>query len=199
MRLFEQKHLRATLICLLLACATPFEIAAAQEPAPHPLAIHMHHWLQGSGEWRTPNPDYDPNAAPRTAGWIKEYSVIWRWAEFDQHLVGELSGITPAGERIKFWHMFHFYNPATKEVIFQQVGRGGAFIAGTERLRTKPTPYGAPDTLDTDMFLPSGDHKKTRHETIFVDADTQRSDAFEQDDNGEWKLTRQWVWTRSNS
>jgi len=184
-----------------IALCASLQLAAALAPAfaeddTRPLAIHMHHWLAGSADWRTPNPDYDPKAEPRTGGWIKEYGVNWRWADTGQHLEADLFGVTPDGDKINFWKMFMFYNPVTEEVVFKQVGRGGAFIEGGQPVLKSPTPYGEAEIMETADYFPNGSKKETRHANTFVDAETQNSDVFEKDEKGEWVLKQQWVWKR---
>jgi len=184
-----------------IALCASLQLTAALAPAnaadeTHPLAIHMHHWLAGSAEWRTPNPDYDPKAAPCTAPRIKEFAVNWRWADSGQHLEADLYGVAADGETTKFWKMFMFYNPVTEEIIFKQVGRGGAFIEGGQKVLKAPSPYGEAEIMETIDYWPNGSIKETRHENIFVDAETQQSNVFEKDENGEWKLKQQWVWKR---
>jgi hypothetical protein len=124
---------------------------------------------------------------------------VWRWSEFDQYLVGELNGVLANGGTIKFWDMYHFYNPVTNVVTFTQVGRRGDLITGEEPLRVTPTDYGEPELLITEHFAPSGTVLTARHENTFVDADTQHSDVYRQDDDGNWSLTAQWLWKRINT
>lgn len=77
----NSKHRR---ICISVAALCMFSrsgYAADNETpdaTPHPLAVHMRQWIEGSGQWRSPNPSYNELAEPRTLGWVKEFGVNWR-------------------------------------------------------------------------------------------------------------------------
>ena len=170
-------------------------IANADEAEVHPLAIHMQHWLAGSGQWRTPNPNYDPDAEPMTGPWIKEFGVNWKWAPNGQHLVGELLSIPANGEPIESWAMYTFHIPATDRVLNIQVGRNGDYVSAEEELRLEATPYGEPEVLDGVLYSPNGSMTLSRHSNVFTDMHTQLSDVYEKDESGKWALARTWRWT----
>ena len=172
---------------------------AAQIPdakALHPLEIHMKHWIAGSGQWRSPNPDYNPEAEPKTPGWIKEFGVNWKWAPNRHHMIGEIVAITAEGEVFSSSIMYAFYNPVTEKVIDVQVGRNGTLAFGEDRVRDQSTPYGEPEVGSGLEYFPDGTISILRHSNVFVDENTQLSDVFQRDENGEWEKKRQWRWTR---
>ncbi len=175
-------------------------IKAVAQPAAsdnaHPLAIHMKHWIAGSGAWRSANENYEPGAARGTRGWIKEYGVNWKWGPNGQHLVGEIVAITPEGKALSSSFMYAFYNPVTERVTNMQVGRKGHYTTWEDRVRAVPLAYGEPEINDGVEYAPTGEIDITRHSNVFVDADTQLSDVYKKDERGEWQLERQWRWTR---
>jgi hypothetical protein len=164
--------------------------------SPHPLAVHMKHWIEGSGQWRSPNPSYDELAEPRTLGWVKEFGVNWKWGPNKQHLVGDIVAISADGEIISSSVMYAFYNPVTEKVINVQVARNGDFSIADDQVREQPTPYGDPEVSDGIHFSPNGSMNILRHSNVFVDPNIQLSDVYERNDEGKWEQTRQWRWVR---
>lgn len=175
---------------LLICQLFPATVFGQQGQENHPLAIHMNQWLVGSREWTTPNPHHDPQHANSYA----EFRVRWDWDSFNQQLLGKLFGVTEDGKTALFWNMYTTYNPATKTVVFQQIGWNGAYIHGEHPAREKPVAYGETERLDTTMYGPDGSIKETRHDNVFQEGSHQAK-VYEQDENGEWQLARTWEWT----
>lgn len=179
-----------TFVVLLQIAHVNF-VFAQDEPAQHPLAIHMNQWLVGTREWTTPNPDHkpeDPNS-------FAEYRVRWDWGPFNEQLLGKLFGVTEDGRTALFWNMYTTFNPGTRTVVFQQVGWGGAYIHGENPVREKPLPYGEIERLDTAMSAPDGSTKMTRHDNTFNEDGSHHANVYEQDENGDWQQTSTWHWT----
>lgn len=180
----------AVLCILLLQAGLASPAHAAEGKSYHPLSIHMNQWLTGSREWTTPNPDHD-NENPAS---FAEYRVRWDWGPFGQQLLGKLFGVRTDGSTMLFWNMYSSYNPASKTVIFQQVGFSGAYIHGEHPVRGKPLEFGEIERLDTLMAGPDGSSKTTRHENTFSADGTHHADVYEQSEDGEWILANQWDW-----
>ncbi|HKJ17108.1 MAG TPA: hypothetical protein VJ984_07160 [Xanthomonadales bacterium] len=185
-------RLRAKLLsAIFLAIFFPStQILAQDEQQSNPLAIHMNQWLVGSREWTTPNPDHNPEDENSFA----EFRVYWDWGPFNEQLLGKLFGVTDDGRTALFWNMYTTFNPATRTVIFQQVGWGGAYIQGEHPVREEPLAFGEVERLDTGMYAPDGTSKQTRHENVFYDDGSHQANVFEQDENGDWKQTNTWTW-----
>ena len=181
---------------LLLVTAV---MSAALADNRHPLQVHMDPWLQGSGDWRTPNPDYQPPAGPGDPdNGIREFAVRWAWDDADKSAKGELLGLRTDGSSQKFWSLFAFYNPVTKEVTYIQTGAGGAFITGKVAAREQPLSAGEKDVLDTTDYWPNGTVRESRHENTF-DGGTHTSIVFERSEAGGWQQKAVWEWTLRES
>lgn len=178
--------------CLSLLLASYLTSGVALSAEEHPLYTHMQHWLSGSGDWRTPNPEYDPERDNESTA-VTHYSIIWNWDEHKQIMQGELSGITSEGSRIPYWSMFAFYNPATKSVIFQQVGNG-AFIAGEQAVRQSPLQFEELEVMETMDHYANDTIIRSKHENIFHNNGCHDSRVFEADGNGNWQHRADWVW-----
>ena len=177
---------------LVLAHAGLSLPAGAEESAQaHPLAIHMNQWLEGSREWSTPNPDYNPEN-PRS---FAEYRVRWDWDSFGQQLLGKLFGVRADGSTMLFWKLYSTYNPVTRTVIYQQIGSNGAYIHGEHPARTEPVAFGEVERLDSTLYGADGTAKFTRHENVFQADGTHHANVYEKNKNGEWELANQWDWT----
>lgn len=163
----------------------------AQEVEAHPLDVHMGHWFEGSGDWRTPNPDYD---AENGGDPIVEYSVIWAWDDLRQSMHGELAGLRADGSRIRLWDLYAFYNPVAREVLYLQIGRGGAYIEGRSPVREAPLEVGETESLVTTMYRPDGSRVTARHDNVFYGDGTHFAEVFVLE-NGEWQPARRWHWT----
>ena len=167
---------------------------------PHPLQVHMDPWMQGSRDWRTPNPDYDPAAdAESNAPGIREFSVRWEWDEQGKFARGVLLGIRADGTSQQYWSLFAFYNPVTKKVTYLQTGANGALISGETAARSAPLSPGETDMLDTTDYWPNGTVTETRHVNTFNGDGTHDSLVYERDENGEWKERAAWVWTLTST
>jgi len=181
---------------LSLATIVAHADSSDEDDKLHPLAIHMKHWISGSGQWRAPNAQYDASAEEMTIGWIKEFGVNWKWGPYKQHLIGEIIAITADGQVLPSSIMYAFYNPITEEVLQVQVAKNGILSLTDEQARLEPTRYGEPEVADSLDFLINGEVEVLRHSNVFVDKSTQLSNVYERDENGDWQLSREWRWTQ---
>jgi hypothetical protein len=189
---------QSMLVAIALCCQVP-SLAWTQDAeaeSKHPLEIHMKHWLAGTGQWRSPNPDYDPEAQPRTLGWVKEFGVNWAWGPNNKHLVGEVVAISAHGDTLVSSTMYAFYNPVTEKVLNVSVGRNGILELGEDRVRKEPTPYGEAEVGDVIEYLPNGAISILRHSNVFPSQGVQLSDVLKRDDDGQWSRTGQWRWVQ---
>ena len=90
--------------------------------------------------------------------------------------------------------MFAFYNPVTREVLFQQIGRDGTFISGVQDVRRQPLRYGETERMDTIHYASDGTTKETRHDSVFSEDGSHVSLVFEKDAAGEWVQVNEWLW-----
>jgi hypothetical protein len=174
-------------LVILVAVAAP---SVAQEDPPSPLAIHMAHMLEGSAQWRSPNPDYQPGSASSP----EFFGVNWEWGSNDQHLIGEVTGIYADGRVARYHAMYAFYNPVTERVVMQQVGWDGTFSEGEHAVRTEPLRSGDVETVDMLAFAPDGRVTAIRHQGVIIDRTSHSMDVYGRNADGEWELEREWVW-----
>lgn len=155
----------------------------------------MGHWIRGSGKWRAPNPGYDSEytGKPATAS-FKSYGINWRWNPKLKYMFGEITGVMADGAETRFWTMFAFYNPVTKQVLFQQIGRNGAFISTESPARSEPLEFGETERLDATEYHPDGQIIHSRHENVFHEDGTHTSHVFQRNEAGKWVLKNQWTW-----
>lgn len=186
---------RAKLLCLLGFLLAPMPLSA-QEAAvgATPLEIHMFHWLQGSREWRTNNPSYDPAAEPMTGSWFKEFAVRWDYGPHKQHLVGGIYAIAADGTEVNASTMYAFYDPVENKVEQVQIGRRGSYSIDRTEPRLTPTPYGEPEIGVAVEHLADGSTARRKHENTFFEDGRQLTDVYIQNDAGEWEFFRNWVW-----
>lgn len=180
----------ATLLVSVLLCIAG--TANAETPVLHPLQIHMQQWLQGSGQWRSPNPNYDASGSAGSG--FREYGINWSWEPERKYMSGEITGVKPDGTQARFWTLFAFYNPVTRQVLFQQIGRDGTLITGEDPVRTEPLRYGETERFETIEYSTNGQIKLTRHDNVFQDDGTHTSMVYERDESGAWALIAQWKW-----
>lgn len=168
--------------------------SAPAADSPTPLEIHMYHWLRGSREWRTDNPDYDPSAEPMTGGWFKEFAVRWDYGPHKQHLVGGIFAIAADGTEVQASTMYAFYDPVRNRVEQVQIGRTGTYSLDSAEPRIAPTPFGEPEIGIAIEHLPDGSTTRRRHENTFHEDGRQETDVYLQNDAGEWEYFRSWLW-----
>ncbi len=189
------RHVRRAIFLGALAVCH-FSVAYAEDAQPHPLEVHMHHWISGSGQWRAPNPSYQPGSTPRTREWVREFGVNWRWGPNRQHLLGEIVAIPEDGDPMITGVLYAFYNPVTEKVVEIQVARNGILQFSEDRARKEPTPYGAPEIGDSLEYFPNGGVSILRHVNRFLDANTQLSVSQKRNEEGQWSDQNEWRWTQ---
>lgn len=162
----------------------------------HPLRIHMSQWLQGSGQWRSPNPDYDPSYSGQPAlASIRQFGINWTWDPVLEYLSGEIIAILDDRTELPSSAMFAFYNPVTERVTFNQIGRNGSFTSAEDPVRRERLEFGEVERFDAVEYLPNGQVKLTRHENVFHGDGTHTSTVLERDESGRWQPVAKWTWT----
>ncbi len=182
--------LSKNVVFLIVSSCVLGTTAHAQELPENPLASHMAHMMEGSGDWRTPNPDHDPKNKKSPV----EFSVQWKWGPNKKHIVGELTGVFENGTTAQYQSMYTIYNPVTQRVIMQQVGWNGTYMLGDASVRMVPLSIGDSENVDMTAYAPDGTAKHTRHKATIVDRNTHQIDLYEKDENGVWLLKREWTW-----
>ncbi len=185
-RPLRNRFLFGVAAAVIAAAAVAGGRAAAQDEAPGPLERHMQRILTGDGQWRTPNPDYEPGESrPR------EYGLRFRLSEDKSHATGELTGRYDDGREVVYFSMIALYNPVTEKVITQQIGWNGAYHRGEI-----PVQAGDRQVIDMIEYSPNGAIKLGRHQMHFRSDDVHDGDSYVLDDNGAWTLRAQWTWRR---
>lgn len=179
--------LQAFALAAALAATAP---TFAQDNDRSALAIHMAHMLEGSAQWRSPNPDYEPGNHNRP----EFFGVNWTWGANEQHLIGEVTGIYADGRVARYQSLYAFHNPVTGRVITQQVGWDGTFSQGDQPLRTEPLGPGGIETVDMLAFSQNGSVSIIRHQGVIIDSRSHSMDVYGRNAEGDWELVREWVW-----
>lgn len=150
------------------------------------LAEHVGFWLEGSGRWRAPNPDYEPDGTAE-----QFYGMNFRTGPHGQHVVGEIVSIFADGREQKDWSMYVTYNPVTQIVAQEQTGVSGIYFRGElgKLDNGRHTQSGV-------IYLPNGQAKSVRDEIEIIDDKRYRSHVFERTADGAWTKVREWLWTR---
>jgi hypothetical protein len=187
-------------LMVAIAIAVIYSVAIAEDRNEsedmQPLEAHMFHWISGSGQWRTPNEAFDPDAERMTMPWIKEYRVNWKWASDKTHMIGQILAHPDKADPILSATMYAFYNPVTNEVLQVHVARNGNLVVSKDEARLEPSHFGEAEISDATDFAADGTISVTRHSNVFEDALTQRSDVLSKRDDGSLELVRQWTWTK---
>jgi len=175
---------------LFWANAAPSEAQEAPD-ARSPLEIHLGHMLAGSGQWRTPNEDYnaeDPNG-------FSHFGADYRLSDDGSHVISEIVGIARENRRAVFWTIYFFYNPVTEEVVSTQVSWNGTYLEGHEPARTEGLQFGETHRSDQIHYNPDGTMSIQRHEIIPVDAITHTTQTYDRDESGSWRPLNFRTWT----
>ena len=80
MRTYKKILFFKNLLCLVIALGIFAGVsnAGTQSADTNPLQVHMRHWISGSGQWRSPNPNYDENNPDS----YKDFGINWKWGPF---------------------------------------------------------------------------------------------------------------------
>ncbi|MEM9232895.1 MAG: hypothetical protein AAGA69_01490 [Pseudomonadota bacterium] len=186
------KLILATVFVLLSAQTITTAASAGDEntsPVHDAMLEQWSYMLEGSGAWRTPNPDFSgednsPNA----------YEIRFEWGPYRQHVTGTLKGIfdTEDGETsVRYWTFYSWYHPKTEEITLMQIGTNGALGEGTFSIKN-----GDRQILDQVFYGPDGSTRAVRHETIENSPAEHTVIVFHADEDGEWQKVQEWVWTR---
>ncbi len=174
---------------VVLLAVTGGADAQAQAQPESPLQKHMQRMLNHDDQWRTPNPGYDAdNAAPEAFG------LKWYLAPDGSHVTGHLTGIHADGREALYWTLLVLYNPVTRKVVTQQIGWDGTLLFGEVDVQPGPV-----QLIEMMHYPATGKVSISRHENRFAGTDTHLSLVLEPDDQGEWKQTQSWEWTRHRS
>lgn len=168
--------------------ASAQQVAADARP---PLERHLAHLLTGSGQWRTPNEDYDPE----DPNGMSHYGADYRMSGDGSHAIAEITGVTPDGRRAVFWTIYFFYNPVTEEVVSAQIGWNGTYMEGRQRVHEAALTTGGREVFDQLMFARDGTVRITRHELVSTGPDTHTTQTYDRGEGGAWEPRNFRVWT----
>lgn len=180
----ERTHSRCLAVTLLVAVAGLS--LTAQVGAETPLQSHMQRMLTDGDQWRTPNPDYDPEQGGPSA-----YGITVDLAPDGSHVSGLLTGLYPDGRQATYWTFLSFYNPVTEKVVTQQIGWDGTLLRGDVPVQPGPV-----QIVDMIHYQADGHMRISRHDNRFDSRDKHRSIVMDPDGAGGWKQTQSWEWTR---
>lgn len=171
------------------AAAAARSASAQDEAASAPRSAfdaYARYLAAGSGQWRAPNPDYEPDS-----GEPAQFGMHYRWGPHRQHLAGEIVSVYPDGRVSKDWSLYLTRNPVTDEIVLEQTGKRGVYFRGELRKSGDGEyhEYGL-------IYLPNGTVKSVHDRVEIVDADTRVSHVYDRADDGRWRKVREWTWRR---
>lgn len=166
-------------------------IAAGSAVAQTPMEAHLGWRLEGSGQWRTPNPDHDPTDPNSPI----EFGLNFAWGPHRQHVTGELVGLTQDGRSARYQTLYVFLDPMTDTIITQQVAWDGTFGEGRRPAPSEALGVGGSETVDIVFRRVDGSAQVVRHVNTLTAPDQEASRVFERGDDGHWELQREWIWT----
>lgn len=159
--------------------------AAYAEPATV-LAKHMQYMLTDGDQWRTPNPDYDPER-----GGPHAFGLRFELAPDGTHVTGNLTGLFEDDKEVVYWSLLALYNPVTGKVVTQQIGWDGTLLYG----EVPPQP-GTTQIVDMISYGADGKMSISRHQNNFKGRNAHSSVVFERDAEGVWKQAQDFIWIR---
>ena len=136
-------------------------VAGASLHAATPLKQHMQRMLTNGDQWRTPNPNYDPEQGGPNA-----FGLTFELAPDGSHVSGTLTGVHADGREAIYWTLLAFYNPVTDKVVTQQIGWDGTLIYGEVPVQPGPV-----QLVDMISYGADGTMSISRHENRFVGSD----------------------------
>lgn len=185
---------RCALFVLAALAFAPAAIAQddAQNDLRTPIERHFGYRLAGTGEWRTPAPDYDP----AEENGVAEYGLSEVLDSTGNSARGEVLGLTADGRRAVYATYTLMFNPVTDTVVIEQVGWDGAYWRGEVPARAEPMTPGEEEAVDMLAFQPDGSVKIVRHHETVIDENSYRSVVLERGADGAWEAKQEWIWTR---
>ena len=175
--------IRYSLIMLVWLALSPFPAPAQAEPASNPLETEKGYLLTESGQWRTANPDYEPDSdQPR------DFGINYRWGPHRKHIIGEIVGISEKGTAV-YASVYIFFNPVTAKIHIDLIGWDGTFGPAEER-RIDATHR----VVEALLYQPNGTVQANRHTYELIDSDTYIIRVFEPDQSGRWVLKKEETW-----
>ncbi|GJL97629.1 MAG: hypothetical protein DHS20C06_14460 [Hyphobacterium sp.] len=156
-----------------------------------PLEMHLAHMLEGSGQWRTPNEDMDPD----DPNGFESFGADFRLSDDRSHVIAEITGNTTDGRRAVFWTIYFFYNPVTEDVISAQVSWNGTYLEGRESVDPDGVGYGEIHRSDQIHYNPDGTMSIQRHDIMPLDANTHTTQTYSRGDDGSWQPDNFRTWT----
>lgn len=159
---------------------------SAAEPGTSLFVERMEYWMRDGGEWRCPNPDYQPGTEqPR------EYGYRFQWALHQRAVTLEIFGEFDGGRgRVTFWHNLAAWHPGEKRIVMTHLGVGGAILYGHEEM---PDPDSREHVFRG--VAPDGSEYRFRDIAKITGPDTHESVSFRWQDGG-WVEQRKLVWQR---
>ncbi len=165
-----------------------FVFSAHAQEVPNPLEKYIGYALTGSGQWRAPNPEYEPGSDKP-----KDWGMHYRWGTHKKHVICEIVGVYADGREETAFTLYFFYNPVTEEVTQVQSGVRGLFFEGRVDVAEDGRHY-----QGGLIYFPNGTIKSVRDEVVVVDSNTYISHVFERDEDGDWVQVREWTWKLAN-
>lgn len=166
--------------------AQPPRQSAPVNKADRSFDSHVGFLLAGSGKWRAPNPDYDPEGEEE-----QFYGMNYSWGPHRRHVIGEIVSIFADGRSERDWSFYITHNPVTGTTHMDQTGARGVYFRG--EFETLDEISHAQQGL---IYMPNGTVKSVRDEVKIIDDNTYEAHVFERGADGSWKKVRQWTWSR---
>ncbi len=138
------------------------------------------------GTWIASNAAFTNENEPMT-----DYLVKWKWGEHRNTLRGRLYGSINGKPTRSFWEFYQFWDPTSREGVFQQIGQDGTVGIGILR-QEEP---GTVKLIQT-FTSPAGNSFRMGHRHTIIDENTYQGDSFMIDSTGAWSPSRAYRWSR---
>lgn len=144
----------------------------------------LEYMTRGGSHWRTSNADYRQEGEPEA------YGIRFEIARGGLAARGCLWGETDGEVVDVYWDFFMGWDPVNERGILYQSHPSGLIGIGEETLHDGPVTESVQTFVDLE-----GASSRLKHRLVKVDADTHRTESFNEKD-GEWVPRRTYTWLR---
>ncbi len=142
------------------------------------------YFLNGEGQWRAPNPDYEPGKDED-----KVYGMNYRVGAEGRHIIMDIVAVDGNNDTKNNYTLVLVKNPVTNEILMLQTGAGGVFFRG------RHTPLASRQYQhDGLVYLPNGIVKYVRDIIEIQDQHAYVLKAYERNSEGMFEQIREWKW-----
>ncbi len=164
-------------------------VSMAQQNTQNPELMHFDniatYLTQGSGQWKAPNNNHNPNN-PRSAKafglWFKRPMRNLMTLKIVSY---QKDTILTSSEGIFSWH------PGEKQFIHVNGNRGNGYSEGITAF-----PSDSMFISTVRIFTARGSSYEHKDENFIVNDNIHRNVSYRKDEEGEWIAESEWTWTR---